>query len=94
MQTFLSSCNDTVYMDSLLIFTLEGDHWPALQTGCFTKAKLPRGELTRRLVGPQHCLVMSDKIQDDKKVFVRLMIIIQKVTSNVQSVPRQSPDIY
>jgi hypothetical protein len=33
-------------------------------------------------------------IQGDKKVSVHLMITIQKVTSNVQSVPRQSPDIY
>jgi hypothetical protein len=33
-------------------------------------------------------------IQDDQKVSVHLMITIQKVTSNVQSVPRQSPDIY
>jgi hypothetical protein len=30
----------------------------------------------------------------DKKVSVHLMITIQKVTSNVQSVSRQSPDIY
>jgi hypothetical protein len=28
------------------------------------------------------------------KVSVHLMITIQKVTSNVQSVPRHSPDIY
>jgi hypothetical protein len=34
------------------------------------------------------------KIQGDQKVCVRLMIIIQKVTSNIQRVPRQSPDIY
>jgi hypothetical protein len=33
-------------------------------------------------------------IQGDQKVSVRLMNTIQKVTSNVQSVPRQSPDIY
>ena len=32
--------------------------------------------------------------QGDQKVSVHLMITIQKVTSNVQSVPRQSPDIY
>jgi hypothetical protein len=31
--------------------------------------------------------------QGDKKLSVHLMITIQKVTSNVQSVPRQSPDI-
>jgi hypothetical protein len=31
-------------------------------------------------------------IQGDQKVSVHLMITIQKVTSNVQSVPRQSPD--
>jgi hypothetical protein len=34
------------------------------------------------------------KLQDDQKVSVHLMITIQKVTSNVQSVLRQSPDIY
>jgi hypothetical protein len=33
-------------------------------------------------------------IQGDQKVSVRLMITIQIVTSNVQSVPRHSPDIY
>jgi hypothetical protein len=33
-------------------------------------------------------------IQVDQKVSVYLMITIQKATSNVQSVPRQSPDIY
>jgi len=33
-------------------------------------------------------------IQGDQKVSVHLMITIQKVTSNVQSVPRQSPDVY
>jgi hypothetical protein len=36
-----------------------------------------------------------DKIQGDQKVSMHLMITIQKVTSNVQSVPPpQSPDIY
>jgi hypothetical protein len=33
-------------------------------------------------------------IQGDQNVSVYLMIAIQKVTSNVQSVPCQSPDIY
>jgi hypothetical protein len=33
-------------------------------------------------------------VQSDQKVSVHLMIIIQKVTSNVQNVPRQSPDFY
>jgi len=33
-------------------------------------------------------------IQGDQKVSVHLMITIQKVTSNFQSVPRQSLDIY
>jgi hypothetical protein len=33
-------------------------------------------------------------IQGDDKFSVHLMITIQKVTSNVQSVPRQSPVIY
>jgi hypothetical protein len=34
------------------------------------------------------------KTQSNQKVSVDLVIEIQKVTSNVQSVPRQSPDIY
>jgi hypothetical protein len=34
------------------------------------------------------------KIQSDQKVSLHLTITIQKVTSNVQSVPHQSPDIY
>jgi hypothetical protein len=33
-------------------------------------------------------------IQSDRKVSVHLMITIQKVKSNIQSVPRQCPDIY
>jgi hypothetical protein len=33
-------------------------------------------------------------IQGDQKVSVHLMITIQKVTSNIQSVPLQFPDIY
>jgi hypothetical protein len=33
-------------------------------------------------------------IQDDKKVSTHLMITKQKVTNNVQCVPRQSPHIY
>jgi len=34
------------------------------------------------------------QIQGDQKFSVHLKITIQKVTSNVQNVPRQSPDIY
>jgi hypothetical protein len=33
-------------------------------------------------------------IQGDQKVSVSLIITIQKVTSDVQNVPRQAPDIY
>jgi len=33
-------------------------------------------------------------VQGDQKVSVHLIITIQKVTSNVHSVPRQSPDLY
>jgi hypothetical protein len=33
-------------------------------------------------------------MQSDQKVSVHLMITVQKVTSNVQSVPHQSPDIF
>jgi len=32
--------------------------------------------------------------QGDQKVSVHLMITIQKISSNAESVPRQSPDIY
>jgi hypothetical protein len=39
-------------------------------------------------------LYTSFIIQGDQKVSVHLMITIQKVTGNVQSVPRQSSDIY
>jgi hypothetical protein len=38
-------------------------------------------------------IIKADLIQGDQKVSVYLMITIQKVTSNVQRVPRQSPDI-
>jgi hypothetical protein len=38
--------------------------------------------------------LIGTEIQDDQKVSVHLMITIQKVTSNVHSVPRQSRDIY
>jgi len=33
-------------------------------------------------------------MQDDQKISVYLMITTQRVTSTVQSVPHQSPDIY
>jgi hypothetical protein len=36
----------------------------------------------------------ANLIQGDQKVSMHLMITIQKITSNVQSVPRQSPCIY
>jgi hypothetical protein len=35
----------------------------------------------------------TEELQGDQKVSVHLMIIIQKVTSNVPSVPRQSADM-
>jgi hypothetical protein len=34
------------------------------------------------------------KVQDDQKVYVHLVITIQKAKRKVQSVPRQSPDTY
>jgi hypothetical protein len=39
-------------------------------------------------------LNVTSYVQSDQTVSVHLMITIQKVTSNVQSFPRQSPDIY
>jgi hypothetical protein len=38
--------------------------------------------------------IEHNKVQGDQKVSVHLMIAIYKVTSNFQSVPHQSPDIY
>jgi hypothetical protein len=48
---------------------------------------------------PKHCINLSlypitSNIQGYQKVSAHLMITLQKVTSNIQSVPRQSPDIY
>jgi hypothetical protein len=40
------------------------------------------------------CHNTINNTQGDQKVSVQLMITIQEVTSNVQTVPRQSPDIY
>jgi hypothetical protein len=37
---------------------------------------------------------LKDIVQGEQKVSVHLMITIQKVTITVQSVPRQSADIY
>ena len=42
----------------------------------------------------QALLIIRDIIQGDQKVSVHLMITIREDTSNVQSIPRQSPDIY
>jgi hypothetical protein len=39
-------------------------------------------------------IITMMKYNSDQKVSVHLMITVQKVTSNVQSVPCQSPDIY
>ena len=36
----------------------------------------------------------AKKVHGDQKVSVHLMITIQKVTSNVQSAPHKSPDVY
>jgi len=41
-----------------------------------------------------HFTEMNELYRVIKKISVHLMITIQKVTRNVQSVPRQSPDIY
>ena len=46
------------------------------------------------LFGRFSIVLVLNKVQGDPNVSVHLMITIQKVTSNVQSVARQSPDIY
>jgi hypothetical protein len=47
------------------------------------------------IMGNTNCVIVSlvVLIQGDQKVSVHLMITIQKVTRNVRSVYRQSPDI-
>jgi hypothetical protein len=72
-----------------------------------TKAKENRKPCTFSLLLTQHflfffilavlqhiCYLTAANVQSDQKVSVHLMITIQKFTNNVQSVPRQSPDIY
>jgi len=39
-------------------------------------------------------ITLCNYVQGDQKVPVHLLITIEKVTSNVQSVPRQSPNMY
>jgi hypothetical protein len=41
-----------------------------------------------------NCMEFRNVIQGDQKVSLHLMITMHYVSSNVQSVPRQSPDIY
>jgi hypothetical protein len=56
-----------------------------------------RTSINDRIVELKNMIVGIDAkvyIQGDQKVFAHLMITIQKVTGNVQSVPRHSPDIY
>jgi hypothetical protein len=65
-------------------------------TGCFDGWKDGRMEYNYEpsyyvISAPCFC---SSVVQGDHKVSVHLTITIQKVTSNVQSVLRQSPDIY
>jgi hypothetical protein len=40
-----------------------------------------------------HHNIYINNIQGDQKVSVHLMITTQKITSDIQSVPRQSPDL-
>jgi hypothetical protein len=49
---------------------------------------------TQQQMHSNESYTLLNYIHGDHKVSVRLMNSIQKVTSNVQSVPRQSPDIY
>jgi hypothetical protein len=42
----------------------------------------------------ERSVATADLTQGDQKVSAHLMITIQKITSNFQSVRRQSPDIY
>jgi hypothetical protein len=56
---------------------------------CHTAAKL-RGKSENSLSTEYNDI----DVQGDQKISVHLMITVQKVTSNVQSVARQSPDIY
>jgi hypothetical protein len=49
---------------------------------------------TKYFIYARQVCIAAFYIQGDQKVSVHLMITIQKVTSNVQSVRRQSPDVY
>jgi hypothetical protein len=64
-----------------------------LQQALRRKLKLKRIKLSVQCRTSRLWPVGCHIIQGDQKVSVHLMITIQKVTSNVQSVPRQSPDI-
>jgi hypothetical protein len=59
----------------------------------YIQAKFRLGERSEIYCKVLHIIVLR-VLQGDQKVSVHLMITIQKDTSNVQSVPRQSPDIY
>jgi ABC-type cobalamin/Fe3+-siderophores transport system ATPase subunit len=80
---------DKIHFKNLLIVSgrLKGD----CPTRCHS-GETGKGELTSQTA--KNLKTMSQEIQGDQKFSVHLMITIQKVTSNVQSVPRQSPDIY
>jgi hypothetical protein len=75
-------CCATLYIFTLLVVTCRSTHTHRIY-GCVSTAAMV-----------MRILPQCDDITGDQKVSVHLMITIQKVTSNVQSVPRQSPDIY
>jgi hypothetical protein len=66
--------------------------------GRFPAASIIRGFVLRLLKAvkklshnkKKHCNITVDILEED----LYLVIATQKVTSNVQTVPRQSPDIY
>jgi hypothetical protein len=49
-------------------------------------------DILRITNGDSNGIFRQFHVQGDQTVSVHLMITIQKVTSNVQTVPRQSPD--
>jgi hypothetical protein len=69
-------------------------HTNLISPGCNRETPIYRLLLTSTLSHDEQTATRETFIQDEHKVSVHLMITIQNVTSNVQSVPRHSSDIY
>jgi hypothetical protein len=80
-----------VYLTTLQVSQTTGTP-PTYELPSFRKALRQRNFTQVQIQHTHGCLYLY--VQGDQKVSVHLMITIHKATSNVQSVPRQSSDIY